>query len=171
LKPRTLLDIGCGDGLYARLAEEKGIKVVAIDENEARVNSLYRRVKGLGLRILPLLLDFSIPTTGQGRKKDFPPSTERLACDVSLMLSILPRLFFELELSFERIANLLASYSYNHAIIEFAAPRGEHMFKRKESGFAHYHQDDFIKAMERHFRLTEIFEFEQESRLLLFEKR
>ncbi|HEX8776461.1 MAG TPA: hypothetical protein VF735_23020 [Pyrinomonadaceae bacterium] len=171
LQPRTLLDIGCGEGLYAQLAEAKGISVVAIDENEARVNSLYRRVKGLGLHILPLLLDFSIQTTGQGRKKEFPPSTERLACDVSLMLSILPRLFFELELGFERIANLLAGYSRKHTIVEFAPPRAEHAFRRKESGLAHYHQDDFIKAMERHFRLSETFELERQSRLLLFEKR
>ena len=170
LQPRTLLDIGCGEGLYARLAEEKGIRVVAIDVNEARVNSLYLRVKQLGLRILPLLLDFSIPTTGQGRKKDFPPSTERLACDASLMLSILPRLFFELELSFERIANLLAAYSRKAAIVEFTAPRHEHAFKRKESGLARYRAEDFVKAMERHFRLSETFELEQQDRLLVFEK-
>jgi hypothetical protein len=171
LKPRTLLDIGCGEGLYAQLAEAKGIKIVAIDETEARVNSLYRRVKQRGLNILPLLLDFSIPTTGQGRKKEFPPSTERLACDASLMLSILPRLFFELELSFERIANLLAAYSRRAALVEFAPPRDEYTFKRKESGFAHYRLDDFVKAMERHFHLSEIFELEQQSRLLLFERR
>ncbi|HVG35710.1 MAG TPA: hypothetical protein VM911_21845 [Pyrinomonadaceae bacterium] len=171
LKPRTLLDIGCGDGLYAQLAEEKGIKVVAIDETEARVNALYRRVKRRGLHILPLLLDFSIPTTGQGRKKEFPSSTERLACDASLMLALLPRLFFEVELSFERIANLLAAYSRKYTIVEFTVPRGEHAFKRKESGFARYSLDDFVKAMERHFRLSENFELEQQRRLLLFERR
>jgi len=171
LRPRTLLDIGCGEGLYAMLAEEQGIRVVAVDEREARVNALYRRVKGLGLRILPLLLDFSIPTIGQGRKKEFPPSTERLACDASLMLSILPRLFFELELSFERIANLLAAYSRRHAIVEFTAPRGHLAFRQREGGFARYCLEDFVKAMERHFRLSESFEPEPQRKLLLFEKR
>jgi Tellurite resistance protein TehB len=171
VKPSTLLDIGCGDGLYSMLAESKGIKVVAIDEDERRVNSLYRRVRQQGLHILPLLLDFSIPTTGQGRKKDFPPSTERLACDASLMLSVLPRLFFELELGFERISNLLAAYSRKHAVIEFVPPRQEYAFKHKESRLALYGPDNFVKAMERHFRLSEIFETEGPRKLLLFEKR
>ncbi|HEX8141050.1 MAG TPA: hypothetical protein VF553_00535 [Pyrinomonadaceae bacterium] len=171
LRPSTLMDVGCGQGLYAMLAERQGIKVVAIDWNEARVNSLYGRVKEGGQRILPLMLDFSIQTLGQGRKKEFPSSTARLACDVTFMPSILPRLFFELELSFERIADLLAAYSRRHAIVEFIEPRGPYVFKHRESRFAAYGLESFVKAMERHFHLSEIFEPDSSGRLLLFEKR
>ncbi len=170
LKPETLLDVGSGSGRYSMLAERQGIKVVAIDLQEARVNSLYRHTKSRGLKILPLLLDFSIPTTGQGRRKEFPPSTNRLTCDATLLLSILDQLVFELHLSFERIADLLSAYSRRHAIVEFMPPRDAFVFKHNGSRFAWYGMENFVKAMERHFRLSEVLELETPRKLLLFEK-
>lgn len=170
LRPETLMDVGCGAGLIALLAESKGIKVLAMDEDEARVNALYRRVRAHRLRILPLLLDFSIPTVGQGRKKEFPPATERLTCDAVLLLSLLERLVFDLGLSFERIANLLAAYGRKHAIVEFIPPCAEHAFTHREPSFARYEVENFVEAMRRHFRLAGVSELEGARRLLVFEK-
>jgi SAM-dependent methyltransferase len=173
LKPKTLLDVGCGAGRYALLAERRGVKVVAIDEDEARVNALYRHAKSHQLEVLPLVIDFSIPTVGQGRKKEFPPATERLACDAVLLLSLLERLVFDLELSFERVANLLAAYTRRHAVVEFTPPGEGNEFKRRDARFSWFGKENFIAAMERHFRFEGGFELEQSRRgsLLLFEKR
>ncbi len=170
LRAETLFNVGCGAGHYALLAEHKGLKVIAIDEDETCVNTLYRHVKAHDLRILPLLLDFSIPTVGHWRKKEVPPATERLTCDVVLLLSLLERLVFDLELSFERIANLLAAYGRKYAIVEFMPPRGAHAFKHREARFAWYDMENFIGVMARHFRLAEVCELDRARKLLLFEK-
>ncbi len=170
LKPETLLDVGCGDGRYAMLAESEGCKVVAIDADESRADALYLKTKARGLKILPLLLDFSIPTMGQGRKKEFPSSTARLKCEAVLMLSILERLVFELELSFERVADLLAAYSRRYAVVEFMPPREAFVFQQHGANVARYRLDNFITAMGRYFRLSETFEMEASRKLLVFEK-
>jgi SAM-dependent methyltransferase len=169
LRPRTLMDVGCGAGSYTLLAERQGIKVVAIDVDEARVNALYRHARAHALRVLPLLLDFSIPTVSQWRKKEVPAAPARLACDAVLLCSLLERLVFELGLSFERVADLLAAYGRRHAIVEYVPPRPEHAFGHDAARW--YDLDNFVKAMAHHFRLTEVCELERGRKLLLFDKR
>jgi SAM-dependent methyltransferase len=166
LRPRTVLDICCHAGRRALLAESAGAKVVAFDDDEEHVNALYLRAKSEGRKILPLFLDFTVPTPAHGRKCEFPSSTERLRCDVSLLVGVLDRLVFHLDLSFPRVAQLLAAYTGRHAVVEFA-PR--------EDGGAHgrdwYDADNFVAAMGKYFRLEGVFDSDPPRKILLFEKR
>jgi hypothetical protein len=170
LSPQTVLDIGCHEGRRAFLAESTGAKVVAFDDNEEHVNTLYLRAKSEGRKIFPLFLDFSVPTPAHGRKCEFPSSTDRLRCDVSLLMGMLDRLVFHLDLSFARVAQLLAAYTSKHAIVEFV-PREESSAAERD---AHrrdwYDMDNFVAAMEKYFRLEGVFDSDPPRKILLFEK-
>lgn len=171
LKPQTLMDIGCGRGWYALLAERMGAQTIAIDEDEQGLNALYLRAKSQGLKILPLRLDFTVPTPRHGRKNEFPSSTERLTCEVALMLGLLDHLIFDLGLGFERIARLLSEYTRKYSIVEFRPSDDQQLAPRNMSGFDWYTQDNFIHAMMRYFEFSGVFESEPPRKILLFQKR
>jgi hypothetical protein len=171
LKPQTVLDICCHEGRRALLAERAGAKVVAFDDNEEHVNTLYLRAKSEGLRILPLFLDFTVPTPAHGRKCEFPSSTDRLRCDLSLLMGVLDRLVFQLDLSFARVAQLLAAYTGKHAVVEFV-PRAESRESQHDAQrYGWYNTDHLVAAMEKYFRLAGVFDSDPPRKILLFEKR
>jgi hypothetical protein len=171
LRPQTVLDIGCHKGGRALVAESTGARVVAFDDNEEYVNALYLRAKSERRRVLPLFLDFTVPTPAHGRKCEFPSSTERLKCDVSLLMGLIDRLIFDLDLSFPRVAQLLSAYTGGHAIVEFT-PRAESRSpSRAAERYDWYDMDNFVVAMEKYFRLEGVFDSDQPCKILLFEKR
>jgi SAM-dependent methyltransferase len=171
LKPKTVLDIGCGDGWYSLLAERMGAKVVSLDWDEGCLNQLYQLTKSQQLRILPLLMDFMVPTPSHGRKCEFPSATERLHCETSLMLRLVHHLVFDWDLSFERIAQLLCQYSDRHAIVEFIPLEDSFVATRINARYIWYGIDNFVKAMERHFKLDSVLDSEAPRKILLFSKR
>lgn len=171
LQPQTLLDIGCGDGRYSLLAEQIGAKVIALDADEDCINSLYLHVKSHRLRILPLFADFTVPTPSHGRKCEFPSAMERLVCEVSLALGLIHHLVFDLDISFERIARLLAAHTEKFSVVEFIGLEDAYVVERMEPNFEWYGMDNFIRAMEQYFRLIEVFESDENRKILLFGKR
>lgn len=170
LGPRTVLDIACHEGRRALVAEATGAKVVAFDDNEEHVNTLYLRARAERRKILPLFLDFTVPTPAHGRKCEFPSAPARLRCDVSLLVGVLERLVFHLDLGFPRVAQLLAAYTARHAIVEFA-PRAEGHAERDAHRRDWYNADNFVAAMDKYFRLAGVFDSDPPRKILLFEKR
>jgi hypothetical protein len=171
LKPRTVLDICCHEGRRALVVESTGAKVIAFDDNEEHVNTLYLRAKSEGRSVLPLFLDFSVPTPAHGRKCEFPSSTDRLKCDVSLLMGVLDRLVFSLDLSFARVAQLLAAYTGRHAVVEFVPHEESRAPQRDGQRHDWYDEDNFVAAMEKYFRLEGVFDSDPPRKILLFEKR
>jgi hypothetical protein len=170
LRPQTVLDIGCHEGRRALLAESSGAKVVAFDDNEQHVNTLYLHAKSENRRILPLFLDFTVPTPAHGRKCEFPSSTERLNCEVSLLTGLLDRLIFHLDLSFERVARLLSNYTCQHAIVEFVPMDEARATGRLAGRYDWYDMDNLVAAMGKYFRLEAVFDSDPPRKLLLFRK-
>src|SRR5262249_9712980 len=59
---RTLLDVGCNTGTASRQAAERGIQVVAVDQDMACVDRLYREIRDTGLPLLRLWVDIANPS-------------------------------------------------------------------------------------------------------------
>jgi len=165
-----VLDIACHEGRRAFVAEEAGARVVAFDDDEAHVNSLYLSAKAGRRRILPLFLDFTVPTPAHGRKCEFPSSPERLRCDLSLLFGVLDRLVFHLDLGFPRVAQLLAAYTRKHAAVEFIPREASRVPDRDAHRREWYDEENFVRAMEKHFRLEAVFDSDPPRKVLLFEK-
>ncbi len=170
LKPKTLLDVGCGTGSYSILAERMGAKVIAIDCDESCLNRLYRQAGSEGLSILPLLLDFLVPTPPHGRKCEFPSAPERLKCECSLLLGLIHHFVFDEDVSFERIAQLLSRYTSKHAIVEFVPPEDGYVAARMSSRYEWYRMENLINAMRAHFKLESTLDSDPPRKVLLFTK-
>ena len=65
-----MVDLGCNDGRYARLAAERGAAVVALDADRQVVDRLYRDLRRTGgdlsRSIVPLVSDLADPSPGLG---------------------------------------------------------------------------------------------------------
>jgi len=65
--PSTLWDLGANNGHFSRLASKRGIATVAFDFDITVVEACYRRsVAGGERHLLPLVLDLTNPSPGQG---------------------------------------------------------------------------------------------------------
>lgn len=66
LRPDTVLDIGCNTGRFSEMVAELGARVLAVDNDMISLDQLYRKVRYLRSRILPLRIDITNPSPGVG---------------------------------------------------------------------------------------------------------
>jgi len=65
-RSETGLDIGCSTRIFSLLAAEQDATVVALDNNMASLDRLYRSANKSHASVLPLRLDISNPSPGIG---------------------------------------------------------------------------------------------------------
>ncbi len=123
--PRRVLDVGCNSGVYSELAEEAGAEVVAIDTDEQTIDRLYRRMKGSGKRILPLVVDLANPSPAVGwRNSESRSFLSRCAgtFDCVLMLAVIHHLLLHDQVPLPEVAELCATLTTGTLILEWVPP-------------------------------------------------
>jgi SAM-dependent methyltransferase len=131
--PRRVLDIGANTGWYSALAERQGAEVIALDVDESSIESLYRRSRRQGLRILSLNIPFAEletqvfgrPDADERAGRDythnplFMKATERLKADVVLCLGLLHHLVLGEGQSLDRVFTILDQLTLRTLLLEF----------------------------------------------------
>jgi len=156
LRPNSVLDIGCNEGRYSRLAESLGLEVTATDADEICVNHLYDLTRTQNGRILPAVIDFTNPSPGYGvAYRWFPPATERLSSEMVLGLAIEHHLVFgRYRLTFDEVARGFASFSKRWLIVEFIPPGTDTNANPQEwraESAVWYNAESFIAALRTEF--------------------
>ncbi|MDQ4145539.1 MAG: methyltransferase [Actinomycetota bacterium] len=157
---RVVLDLGCNDGTYSRMAAEAGAFVIAVDSDEEVVDNLYKAVRREGRgRILPLVVDVADPSPGIGwRGRERLGFFERTSPDVVLCLALIHHLVIGRNIPLVQVVDWLRSLDAR-VVVEFV-DRDDHMAKRllanKPAGI---HDDYRIELFERElgrcFRIRE----------------
>ncbi len=177
LRPHSLLDVGCNEGRYSRLAESLGLEVTATDADEICVNHLYDLTRTQNRRILPAVIDFTNPSPGYGvAYRWFPPATERFASEMVLGLAIEHHLVFgRYRLTFDEVARGFASFSKRWLLVEFIPPGADTNANPQEwrpESTVWYNADSFIAALCTEFcSVTKLAHNEGERILLLCDKK
>lgn len=160
LRPPAVLDVGCNTGDFSVEAAAQGARVVAMDQDAAVVDQLYRRARERKLDILPLAVDFARPTPATGwRNRETPGFLERArgSFDAVLMLAVLHHLVVNERVPLEEILSLASELTTSALVIEFIA-REDPMFRRIVRGrhalFEWYTQERFEQACRRHFTIA-----------------
>lgn len=123
LAPQRALIVG--SGAAAAIAARRGVDVVAIEHDAARAEQLYQHAKAQGLTLLPLKLDVSYPTPGQGvNNQTLPPATARLACELVVALSGADRLVVDQRLTVAQAVDALAAFCTRWLLVGFV-PRDD----------------------------------------------
>lgn len=138
-KPSTVLDIGANTGWFSILAAKQGAMVVALDNDVACMDILYRRASQEELSILPLIVDFLDPTPDvvamaelcqephflHSRFENNVPlllsAEKRIACDMVIALAIVHHLCLGGGRHLDDVTRQLALFANKHLVLEFVS--------------------------------------------------
>ena len=168
-KPRTVLEIACGDGWFSALGADLGSEVVAFDTDPEAVGRLFAHACACKQSILPLVMDFTRPTAGRGlANHSHVPATERFRCDMVLLLGFLHDLVFRYRrLGLNEIVDGLALFSKRWAVIEFVPADDPEIVSLWSDWFEPYSLENLQTAVRRHFSTIELCPSDRPGRVLL----
>lgn len=166
-RPATVLVAGADSAEQARLAGTVGSGVVVLDPRASVVTELFLLAKTNGLRILPLLIDFTDPPPGRGIGNHWAiPSVDRLRSEAVVATGLVEQLVRQRHLGFDHVAEGVAQFTTRWALVDFAVPGRDN---RKTPPPAWYTLDRLLEALGRRFRHVSSMPAAS-SRLLLCEK-
>ena len=168
LRPTTVLDIGCGQGWYSRLAALLGSKVIALDVDDRRVACCYQEARRKNLPILPLVMDIRYPSPGHGTcNQVIVPALQRLPCEMVLALSLVHLLVFDQYLTFEQTCQTFAAFSKKWLLVEFAGREDREVKQRMTKWHSWYTRENFLDVLKKQFRRVSTIPSHPASRVLL----
>ena len=150
LEPGQVLDLGCNDGEYSRLAAQRHA-VVSADFDPVAVDRLWRQAHAEELAICPMVLNIAQPTPAVGwRNRENPSFIERAAgqFDCVLMLALLHHLTVTERVPTTMVLELAADLTKSVAVIEWVSPQ-DPMYKKLLRGRDALHLGDTREAFEQ----------------------
>lgn len=157
---RCVLDLGANDGAYSLLAAGHAEQVVAVDGDEAVIDSLYRRLRHEGVaNVLPLVMNLADPSPGIGwRNKERAPFAARVRPDVVLSLALVHHLAIAANVPLGQIVDWLHGFGAR-LVVEFvdrADPMTRRLLANKPVGlFDDYRIDHFEELLAERFHIAE----------------
>lgn len=168
IKPSTVLDLGCNNGLYGLMAAQHGAVVVGLDTDEMALDDMYLHAKESGSAVLPLYANVMAPVEAVGfALRPMPRLVDRMKSDLVLCLALVHHLTFgRASMSFDHTVSLLSVYSTKSLIVEFVTSEDHHLKKTYPNPPAWYTVENFSSQLKQHFSTVEILPSHPESRLL-----
>jgi ribosomal protein L11 methylase PrmA len=157
--PQQVWDLGANTGVFSRLASQRGNYTVALDVDPAAVENNYRAAQAAAeANLLPLLIDLTNPSAGQGWAGGERQSLgERGPVDAALALALIHHLAISNNLPLAHIAQFLREIC-GWLIIEFV-PKSDSQVQRllvsREDIFPEYHMAAFEQVFAEHFTIVE----------------
>lgn len=189
LKPSSVLDLGANTGWFSRLAASMGIKVIAIDNDESCIDTLYRQAKKENLPITPLFLEFNklqeerFGKLEEGIRTAMPihsAALKRLPCDMVFCLGLFHHLTLGLGHQPEEILQILAQLTRTTLILEFVDLNDPKIAENEDSKtfFTHKHEfssdtynlETIMKLAQHYFSQIEMLPSEKTRHILLLQK-
>jgi hypothetical protein len=158
-KPKSVWDLGANNGLFSRIASDKGISAVAFDIDPVAVEANYIKAKESDEKnILPILMDLTNPSPSLGWAHAERDSMEqRGPTDMVFALALIHHLAISNNLPLESVAVYFAKLS-RYLVIEFV-PKGDSQVDKllatREDIFPDYTETGFEKAFEKSYKILE----------------
>ena len=154
---KLVADIGGNDGEFSRIIAYRQILTITADADHNAINNLYRATKELKLNaLLPLVLDFGHPGPAIGvNNRERDSFIDRLDADLVMALALVHHLAIGRNIPFDKIADFFAATG-KKLLIEFVPkddPKSQVLLSQKKDIYAHYSEEEFVKAFESRFSL------------------
>jgi hypothetical protein len=124
LKPKSILEIGIKDSIFADKVNVRDTRIIVADVNNNYVNELYQYGVNHQVKIFPICMDINEPTMEQGWGI-LTAATQRFRSDLVLMLSVADNLQRKQGLSLDRIAQYASRLTHRWALIEIKLSNGK----------------------------------------------
>jgi SAM-dependent methyltransferase len=156
---RCVLDLGANDGAYSLLAARHAEQVVAVDGDEAVIDSLYRHLHADSVdNVLPLVMNLVDPSPGIGwRNRERAPFEERVDPDVVLSLALVHHLAITSNVPLPEIVDWLHGFGAR-LVVEFVDrpdPMTRRLLANKPAGlFDDYRIEHFEELLAGRFHIA-----------------
>jgi hypothetical protein len=170
INPKSVWDLGANDGMFSRIASEKGIQTISFDIDPVAVEKNYLEcVKNSETNILPLLLDLTNPSPGIGwNNQERTSLLERGPADTVFALALIHHLAISNNLPFNKIADFFKNICKS-LIIEFI-PKSDSQVQRllstREDIFPNYTQQMFESELGKYFEIKNCVKIRNSDRIL-----
>ncbi len=157
IKPKQVWDLGANNGVFSRLASEKGIFTTSFDIDPTAVEQNYRQVKkGKEDNILPLLLDLTNPSPALGWNNNERDSlTDRAPAEMVFSLALIHHLAISNNVPFPQLAEFFHGMG-EWLVIEFVPKSDSQVHKLLNNRldiFDKYTIEDFEKVFGEQFNI------------------
>jgi SAM-dependent methyltransferase len=175
-RPEHVLDVGANTGTYSLMAAEAGAEVVALDNDKAALEILWRTAASRRKAVTALVVNIARPTPAAGwRNREQLSLLDRLMgkFDLALMLAVIHHLILREQLPLGHIAELCAGLTQRWLVLEWVPP-SDPMFQEWLRGrdhlYGHLSESDLSQAFSPFFTLLERAELANGRVLFLFER-
>lgn len=175
VKPKSVWDLGANNGLFSRIASDRGIPTVAFDIDPIAVEANYQKTKqDKETNILPILMDLTNPSPSLGWAHQERDSVEaRGPVDMVFSLALIHHLAISNNLPLESVADYFARLGRN-LVIEFV-PKGDSqvdiLLATRQDIFPNYTEEGFERAFKTKFKITKKTKIKGTKRTLYLMKR
>jgi len=180
--PTRVLDIGANTGTYSLLAAEAGAEVVALDNDAAAIEALWRTAFKQNKPITALVANIARPTPAAGwRNREQLSLLDRLTepdrltgkFDLVLMLAVIHHLILREQLPLAHIAGLCATLTRRWLVLEWvppADPMFQEWLRGRDDLYGSLSEDDLHQAFAPFFHVADRIELGNHRVLFLLER-
>ncbi len=156
---KSVLDVGCNDGHFSRIAASLGRKVVAIDSEVELISKTWSMSRISHPTLLPLVVNIANPSPASGwRNQEHRSFLDRTQgqFDCVLMLALVHHLLTTESILLQHIIELAKELTTEHVIIEWVSPL-DPMFQHLKKGrdYTHLTVEVFEQECLKHFTIIE----------------
>lgn len=155
-KAKVVADLGCNVGLYSQVAADIGCRVIAVDNDPACIDLVYKSNNDDD--ILPLVIDITNPSPAIGWENEERESfLSRLKVDTVMCLALIHHLAIGNNLPLDRIASFFSKICKN-LIIEWVRKEDTQvkvMLRYREDIFPDYTREKFEEAFRKYFSIVD----------------
>ena len=176
LRPARVLDIGANTGTYSLMAAEAGADVVALDNDTAALEVLFRAAAKQNKPITAMVANVARPTPAAGwRNSEQLSLLDRLRgkFDLLLMLAVVHHLILREQAPLTHIAALAAELTRRWLVVEWVPPSDpmyQEWLRGRDELYGRLGEDDLTGALAQFFIGIDRRELANGRVLLLFEK-
>jgi len=158
LRPASVWDLGANTGTFSRAAADAGATVVSMDVDPAAVERHYRRIRGSGSNVLPLVMDLRNPSPALGwAHQERMSLVERGPADVVLALALVHHLTLAGNVPLPQVARFFATVGRS-AVVEFVPiddPQSKRLLATRGAAPHEYSREAFEGAFRECFDVGE----------------
>ncbi|MGH9598406.1 MAG: class I SAM-dependent methyltransferase [Terracidiphilus sp.] len=160
-RPARVLDIGANTGTYSMLAADSGAEVVALDNDAAAIESLWRAAREHGRPVTALVANIARPTPAAGwRNREHLSLLDRLTgkFDMVLMLAVIHHLILREQLPLALIAEFCSTLTRRWLVIEWVPPSDpmyQEWLRGRDDLYGSLSEDDLERAFAPFFHAVD----------------